>query len=547
MRILGDLVFAGLGQLKNARIDNVTADPSTPSVGQVWYNTVDGKYRGFDGTTVITFATGGSTQILQDEIDTIEAQVGLSEGGNYVVPTSSTYLGSTTTIMGALGALDSAVHTNALSITQNTTDIGANLTEINAIELAAGLNSDGTFTAPSGTNYLGGATSLVSADVLLDTQVKTNTDAISQANLDIATKVSKAGDSMTGNLAMQSGATIINIPNPVSGMDAVNKNYVDNLVSGLTWLPPVDTSGATNPLTAAAGERFLNFTDKKIYTATAVDTWGAGVVGVDGQAVFDKANETGYVFSGSDWQQFTGLGQVTAGTGLVKVGNRMDINLGAGVAELPSDEVGLDVYAAGGMFLTVDGSVASTDTNAQLSIKLDGATLALSTNGLKVPAAGITATEIHSDVAGSGLVGAGGSALAVGAGTGIVVNADDVALDLTYADARYINVDGDTMTGDLTLAGAPTTNLMAATKLYVDAVRAALEASTYVYDSGATSAVTHTVSHNIGTKYCNVTVVDSNDKVIIPDSITFDSTTQLSVAFSSSITCKVIVGGKYAV
>jgi hypothetical protein len=40
--------------------------------------------------------------------------------------------------------------------------------------------------------------------------------------------------------------------------------------------------------------------------------------------------------------------------------------------------------------------------------------------------------------------------------------------DTAANDARYVNVSGDTMTGDLILNGAPTTNNQAATKAYVD-------------------------------------------------------------------------------
>ena len=545
MRILGDLVFAGLGQLKNARIDNVASDPGTPSVGQVWYNTVDNKYRGFDGTNVITFASGGSTAVLQAEIDQIESEVGLDTDGNYVTPGGSNYLGTTTTVMNALTTLDTQMKTNADAIGVNATGVADNLAEINAIEAGAGLNTNGTFTAAVGTNYIGGATTLKGADVLLDTQIKANADAIAQNVLDIADRVLKAGDTMTGNLAFGGTHTVSGLAAPVNGTDAATKNYVDNLSVGLTWKNAVDTSGATNPLTATAGDRFLNTTDGKIYTATATDTWDAGVAAEDGDAVFVKTDETGYVYSGSVWVQFTGLGQITAGVGLYKDGNQLHIGLGAGIAQLPTDEVGVDLHVTSALFLTVDGTAASSDTAAQLSLLLDGSTLSKSGTGLKVAAAGVTAAELATGVAGAGLTGGAGTALTVGAGTGIVVNADDVALDLTYADGRYINVDGDTMTGDLTLAGAPTTNLMAATKAYVDAVTTAMNASHFLFDSGVTSATSHVVTHNIGTKYCNVTVVDSNDKVIIPDSVTFDSTSQLTVTFSSAITCKVVVSGKY--
>ena len=46
---------------------------------------------------------------------------------------------------------------------------------------------------------------------------------------------------------------------------------------------------------------------------------------------------------------------------------------------------------------------------------------------------------------------------------------DSDAMTLGYANANYINASGDTMTGLLTLSGAPTSNLHAATKAYVDA------------------------------------------------------------------------------
>jgi hypothetical protein len=64
----------------------------------------------------------------------------------------------------------------------------------------------------------------------------------------------------------------------------------------------------------------------------------------------------------------------------------------------------------------------------------------------------------------------------------------------------------------------------------------------YVYD-GSTSGTSHVVTNNLQQKYCNVTVVDYADGVIIPESIKFDSATQLTVTFNSSIQCRVIVMG----
>ena len=80
-------------------------------------------------------------------------------------------------------------------------------------------------------------------------------------------------------------------------------------------------------------------------------------------------------------------------------------------------------------------------------------------------------------------------------------------------------------------------------KANADAVAAAntrLTDSMYLYTSGA-SADTHVVTHNLGQQFTQVTVIDSTNQVIIPDSVTFDSANQLTVVFSSAINCKVAV------
>jgi hypothetical protein len=64
----------------------------------------------------------------------------------------------------------------------------------------------------------------------------------------------------------------------------------------------------------------------------------------------------------------------------------------------------------------------------------------------------------------------------------------------------------------------------------------------YLYES-STPTTTHTITHGIGQKFCNVTVADDTDDVIIPQSITFYDANSLIVTFTSSINCKVIVMG----
>jgi hypothetical protein len=126
---------------------------------------------------------------LETLADTHETSLGLNEDGSRPVYSSTTYISGTH--HNALGQLDAQVGTNAGNITTNSNNISSLDTLADTHESAIGLNDNGTYTAPAGTNYLGGATSIRNESVKLDTQVKTNTDAISseataRANADTA-------------------------------------------------------------------------------------------------------------------------------------------------------------------------------------------------------------------------------------------------------------------------------------------------------------------------------------------------------------------------
>jgi hypothetical protein len=106
-----------------------------------------------------------------------------------------------------------------------------------------------------------------------------------------------------------------------------------------------------------------------------------------------------YNFNGTSWVEFGGLDAITSGIGLLLTGNTLSVNMGAGIVQLPSDEVGVDVHADGGLMTTVDNSSSSTATAAQLAVKLDGSTLSKGASGLKVAALGITDAEVSASAA----------------------------------------------------------------------------------------------------------------------------------------------------
>jgi hypothetical protein len=262
-------------------------------------------------------------------------------------------------------------------------------------------------------------------------------------------KVAKAGDTMSGVLNMGSNK-ITNLATPTAANDATNKAYVDAAVNGLSWKSPVVVATTANitlsgaqtidGIAVVAGNRVLvkdqsTASQNGIYVAAA-GAWSRsadmdsitpldevtsaavfvslGTVGA-GKGYVQTATVATFPGDALSFVQFSSAGALSAGTGLSFSGSVLNVNLGAGIVELPSDEVGIDVHSAGGLITTVDGTSSSTATGAQLAIKLDSSTLALSASGLKVADGGISNTQVN---ASAGIVY---SKLAL---TNSVVNAD---------------------------------------------------------------------------------------------------------------------------
>ena len=81
-----------------------------------------------------------------------------------------------------------------------------------------------------------------------------------------------------------------------------------------------------------------------------------------------------YNATSNTWIEISGPGSIGDGIGLTYSGNVLNINMGAGIVQLPSDEVGVDIYVGGGLMTTTDGTASSTTTGAQLSLTKVGTT-----------------------------------------------------------------------------------------------------------------------------------------------------------------------------
>ena len=257
-----------------------------------------------------------------------------------------------------------------------------------------------------------------------------NTDAVNKGQMDAgdALKVSKSGDTMSGTLNMDSNL-IINVADPVSDYDAANKRYVDLAAQGvrakeavraattesisLSGLQTIDgvslsagyrvlvkdqNSAAQNGIYVVAAGPWLRASDadtsSKMKPGTTVFvSEGSANKDTSFTLVTDDAITLGS--TALTFTETSRLGQVVAGTGLSKTGDTLSVNLGAGIKELPSDEVALDLHANGALQL-IDPTTenASSATDAQLSVKLDGQTLSRSSNGLRITEQGVDTAQL---------------------------------------------------------------------------------------------------------------------------------------------------------
>lgn len=121
------------------------------------------------------------------------------------------------------------------SVATNTTDIAGLKTvsastqgEIDKIELSAGLNTDGTYTAPTGTAYLTFATGLMDADKKLDSALSSEVTRATAAEKAAKTEITSTGATIT--VTSTSGTNHQNIYNvEVDGTKVTAAKVANNL------------------------------------------------------------------------------------------------------------------------------------------------------------------------------------------------------------------------------------------------------------------------------------------------------------------------------
>lgn len=310
-------------ELQNAKIQNLSADPGSGVLGQLYYNTTASELRVCTATSPLTFISVGES--TPDATDSVKGKIQLA--GDLAGTAASP-------------------------------------------QIAAGVIVDADINASAAI-----ATSKISG---FDTQVRTSRlDQMAAPTASVSFNSQK----------------ITSLATPTSATDAANKQYVDAAVVGIDWKPSVRAATTANitlsgaqtidDVSVVAGDRVLvknqsTGADNGIYVAASSGWSRATDADVDaevtgGLAVWvneGTANaDTGWVLTTDDaitvgttaltFTQFSGLGQVTAGNGLTKTGNTLNVGGTADRISIGADTVDIASTYVGQSSITTLGTIGT--------------------------------------------------------------------------------------------------------------------------------------------------------------------------------------------
>jgi len=454
--------------------------------------------------------------------------------------------------------VDAATDAIAAEVTRATGAEGTLTTNL-ASEVTARIAGDQT----NATAITNEATRAGAAETALDgritTEVTDRTTAVNTVAGNLASEVTRA----TGAETALGGRIDQEVTDRAAAVTAL-RNDMQSALAGLTWEAPVDLIAAdatTVDLTGLAdGYRIVDLATNTIRTVTG-GALGATDTLVDGAAFFNRTNDIGYVFNGTTVVQFNGASGITAGTGLTKTGNTLNIASTSGTITVTEDSIDVAQSVLTSISDNADAVAAERDraetAESGLSDRIDDEVTArtdaiageVTARTAAVTAEADRATAREDQIAGdlaaevTRATGAEGTlttnlasevtrATGVEAGLRTDVNAATAAI--AAETTRATGIEGGLRT-DLTAETSARTTAVTGLTNRVNSMY-------FLYTSSGAN-VSHTVTHNIGQTYCNVTVVDTDDNVVIPESIVFNSPTELTVTFNSAIDCRVVVMG----
>lgn len=273
------------------------------------------------------------------------------------------------------------------------------------------------------------------------------------------------------------GQKITGLADGTAVTDAATFGQLNAITEAKTWKDPV--RAATTGNIALSGDRTVD-----------------GVAVVAGDRVLVK-NQTAAAENGI----YVAAGGTTAWSRAADANSADEISNATVLVTEGTSGQG-DVFTANDIATLGTDAITFTKTGeGNTTYTADGSTLVLTGSEFSVATGGITATQLAASVAGAGLTGGGGTALAVNAGAGLEIAAD--ALRIAAAAA------GNGLTGGAGAAlavGAGTGITVAADSVAIDTNVVSRKASATIGDGTATSIA---FSHNLGTRDVVVQVYDA--------------------------------------
>ena len=393
----------------------------------------------------------------------------------------------------------------------------------------------------------------------------TNTnDAATKGYVDTADalKLNLSGGTMSGAIAMGS-AKITGLLDPTNAQDAATKIYVDNSVQGLDAKASCRAGTTANiSLTGTqtidgvgvvADDRVLvkdqsAAAENGIYVAAAgawsrsadANTWDELVNAYsfveDGTANSNNGFVASIVAGGTlgstavTWVQFSGAGQVIAGTGLTKTGNTLDVDT-ASTSRIVVNANNIDLATTG---VTAD-TYRSVTTDAYG--RITGGTNPTTVSGYGLTDV-FTKTEINTSLAAKLNLSGGTMSGAVAMGTNKITGAGDPTAAQDVATKAY----ADSILGSATSAATSASNAASSASASATSASNAStsegNASTSASASANSAAAAATTYDNFDDRYLgdksSDPTVDNDGNALLTGALYFNTTSDAMKVYSGS-------------